>query len=440
MKKVYLLLLTVFFQSFSVSLFAQESVPLTLQEALDAASANNKEIVIARLDEESAIARFRQTNAVFLPQIRLSYTALSTNNPLNAFGFKLQQESITQSDFAPEVLNNPSGTQNYLTKAEWQQPLLNLDMLQMRKAAHQEVDVYSFKTQRTKEYLAFEVQKAYAQLQMAHEARKVLEEAVRTIQSIYTSTNNRFEMGFLQKSDVLQVQVKVTTTERELAEARSNVYNASDYLSLLMGKQPGTVYRVDPISLLATLENTEAEAPENRADFRALQSAVTAQDMMIRSGRMSYLPKLNAFGEYLINDDDAFGFASNSYLVGAQLSWTIFNGMATRSKVAEYKAERDKLSQQLHYQKEQSQLEINKTIRQWQDARIALQQQELAVSQAAEALRILQNRHKQGLVSTNEILQSQTLLSQQKLSQAQTVFHFNTTQAYLQFLTSASER
>ena len=95
---------------------------------------------------------------------------------------------------------------------------------------------------------------------------------------------------------------------------------------------------------------------------------------------------------------------------------------------------------QLQYQKEQSQLELNKTIRQREDARFALQQQELAVGQAAEALRILQNRYQQGLVTTNDILQSQTLLSQQKLNQAQAVFQFNTTQAYLQFLTSTSEK
>jgi outer membrane protein TolC len=434
MKKVFPLLL-IFTLAFSASLLAQETAPLTLQEALDATLTSNKEVVIARLEEESATARFQQTNAVFLPQIKLSYSAMSTNNPLNAFGFKLQQESIAQSDFNPELLNNPSATQNFMTKAEWQQPILN-----MRKAAQQQLDVYAFKTKRTKEYLEFEVQKAYAQLQLAHQATAVLEEALQTVNSIYTATQNRFEKGFLQKSDVLQVQVQVTNMERQLAEAKSNVRNASDYLSILMGRQPGIVYQVDSVTLGTILENQAKQIPDNRADFRAMQSAVKAHDMMISSGRMAYLPKLNAFGEYLINDKEVFGFGANSYLVGAQLSWTLFNGMATRSKIAEHRAERNKVAEQLQYQKEQSQVEFNKTIRQWEDARFALQQQELAVSQAAEALRIVQNRYQQGLVATNDILQSQTLLSQQKLNQAQAFFQFNTTQAYLQFLTSTSEK
>ena len=188
------------------------------------------------------------------------------------------------------------------------------------------------------------------------------------------------------------------------------------------------------------MKTLRLQVPANRADFQAMQAAIAAQDMMVSSGKMSYLPKLNAFGEYLLNDNDAFGFGSDSYLVGAQLSWTIFNGTATQNKIAQHRIERNKMAEQLNYQKEQSQLELNKTLRQAQDAQYSLQQQEIAVSQATEALRILQNRYQQGLVATNDILQSQTQLSQQKLNHAQAIFQFNTTQAYLEFLTTTAEK
>lgn len=428
----------IFYFSLSVSLWAQEVMPLTLQDALDAALINNKEIVLAKLEEEGATARFRQTNAVFLPQIRVSYTAMSSNNPLNAFGFQLQQQSITPADFNPDLLNNPSSTQNFMTKAEWQQPILNMDMLYMRRAAHEQTAIYALKTRRTKEYLTFEVQKAYAQLQLAQQAQLVLEDAWKTVNSIFTSTQNRYEKGFLQKSDVLNVQVQVNAMERQFAEAKSNVQNASDYLSVLMDKPTGVVYTVNLIENITVVDSIETKIPENRADFQAMQSAVAAHDMMISSGRMAYLPKLNAFAEYLLNDAEVLGFGSNSYLVGAQLSWTLFNGTTTRNRIEEYRIERNKTAEQLQYQKNQSQVELNKTLRQLQDARFSLLQYETAVSQATEALRILQNRYEQGLVATNDILQSQTQLAQQKLYQAQAMFTFNTTQAYLQFLTTTS--
>jgi outer membrane protein TolC len=419
---------------------AQDTLALKLQDALDATLTNNTEILLATLDQEKAAARFNQTNAVFLPQVNLSYTAMVTNNPLNAFGFKLQQQSITPSDFNPQILNNPSATQNYMTKAEFNQPLVNLDMIYQRKAAGQQVDVYSYKTKRTKEYLTFEVQKAYAQLQLSHQAVTVLTEAQHTVNSIFEATRNRFEKGFLQKSDVLLVQVHVATIENNLAEAKSNVRNASDYLSLLMAAKSRPLYTAEPLIKVGQADKIESKVPENRADFKAMESALSAQELMIHSGKMSYLPKLNAFGNYMFNDRQAFGFGSNAYLLGAQFSWNLFSGTSQYYKVTEQKIEHARIEKQLSYQKEQSQLELSKMFRQLQDTEFALKQHEVSVDQASEALRILQNRFEQGLVSTNDLLQSQTTLSEQKLRQTETLFKYQTTLAYLQFLTSTSEK
>lgn len=424
--------------TYTLSVKAQ-NVPLSMDQAMEAAQKNNKEILLAGLDEESVAAKYKQTNAVFMPQIKLSYTGMSTNNPLNAFGFKLQQQAITQNDFNPALLNSPPATQNFTTKAEWLQPILNMDMLSMRQAAKEQQMIYAFKATRAKEYVSFEVQKAYAQLQLAHQASAVMEESFRIVNTIYKATNNRFEKGYLQKSDVLQVEVQVKTTETKLVEATSNIQNASDYLSLLMGTKTGITYVTDSIVFVG-LENTAQAVPDNRADFSAMQSAVRAQDQMIQSGKMSYLPTLNAFGEYLINDSEAFGFGSNSYLVGGQLSWTLFNGTATRNKISEQRIERNKTAELLNQQKEQAQVEFNKTLRQLKDSRFAIEQQKIAVSHSDEALRIVENRYQQGLVTTNDVLQAQSLLAQQKLNLAQAIYQSNTTTAYLLFLTSTSEK
>lgn len=435
--KEYLGLLLV---TWGLSVSAQEIIPLKLQDALEVALKSNRELVIAKLDEEGSAAKFNQTNAVFLPQINISYTAFTSNNPLNAFGFKLQQQGITQSDFDPSRLNNPSATPNFMAKAELNQPLINLDMIYARNAAREQIHVYSYKTKRTKEYIIYEVQKAYAQLQLAHEAVTVLTEALQTSNSIYTSTNNRFEKGLLQKSDVLQVQVQVAATESKLSEAKSSVKNASDYLSLLMGTKTGMVYATDSISRVITDITKESQLPEGRADFQAMKAAIRAQDLMIQSGKMAYMPKLNAFANYFINDKSAFGFGSNSYLLGAQFSWNVFSGTSAKYKVSEYRIGRSKLEQQLTYQKEQSQLELDKTNRQLNDASFATIQYEAAVSQASEALRILKNRFEQGLITVSDLLQAQSSLSQQKLMRAQAIFQYNTTKSYLQFLTLTSEK
>ena len=86
--------------------------------------------------------------------------------------------------------------------------------------------------------------------------------------------------------------------------------------------------------------------------------------------------------------------------------------------------------------KEQAQLELSKALRDLADARFAMQQQSTAADQAAEALRILQNRYEQGLVNTIDLLSAQTQLAQRQLALAQAKFTQNLTLAYISLLTA----
>jgi outer membrane protein TolC len=413
---------------------------LKLDEAITATISNNKTIELAKLDESIAAANYKQTEAIYLPQVGFSYTAFSTNNPLNAFGFKLQQKSISQNDFNPALLNHPGSTPDFMTKLEVQQPLLNMDMVYKRKAAEKQTELYQYKTQRTKEYLIFEVQKAYLQLQLAYDAVKVLDEALQTTKSVYTFTDNHFKQGLIQKSDLLNAQVQVTTVETNVAKANSNIRNASDFLSLLMGQPDGIVYTVDhSLQTNLTEKDTTTKIAASRADFVAMQKAIEATDLMITSNKKSYLPKLNAFGSYQLNDNSMLGFGANAYMAGVQLSWDIFKGNSTKNTIVTQTLERKKLAEQLTQQQEQSQLELNKAYRDLADAQFDIQQQKTSIEQATESLTILQNRYNQGLVNTTDVLMATTQLSQQKFALAQAVFNANVTKAYLQLLTATGK-
>ena len=62
--------------------------------------------------------------AVFLPQITLSETFVRTDDPLNSFGFKLKQRSVTAMDFNPALLNNPDPINNWSTQISILQPYI----------------------------------------------------------------------------------------------------------------------------------------------------------------------------------------------------------------------------------------------------------------------------------------------------------------------------
>lgn len=440
---IYSLCLTILALSIGSVSLAQDTVKrkLTLNEAIAATLNNNKSARIAKLDESIAQANYRQTDAVFLPQVSFSYTVMTTNDPLNSFGYKLEQRSITPNDFNSSILNRPTATPDVMTKLEVLQPLLNADMLYARKGAEKQIEMYRYQGQRVRENLTFEVQKTWLQLQLAYKAIGVLEDALKTARAVYKFAADHYQQGLIQKSDVLNAQVHLTSVESSLSKAKNNISNASDYLSVLMGTETGVTYVIEEQPATdRSLADTTTKIADSRTDFMAMQKAIDASNMMLKSNKMNYLPKLNAFGNYQYNDSHLTGFGANSYVVGVKLSWDIFKGNTRKSQIDAQRLERDKLTEQLAQQKQQGQMELNKGFRDLSDTRSEISRDRLAVDQAAESLRILQNRYQQGLINTTDVLMAETQLSQQKFALVQAEFNAAVTKAYIQLLTSSASK
>jgi outer membrane protein TolC len=411
------------------------SKSLSMEDAIQAAVQNNKQVVIAKTEEAIAKSNYNQTEAIWLPNVNLSHTAYSTNNPLNVFGFKLQQAGVQQADFNPALLNNPTSFSNYNTQVALQQPLVNVDALYMRKAAKAQVGMYAAQAERTAEAIKMQVVQTYLYLEFTYQYEKVTEEGLNTIQSIHKFTKNRFDQGMMQKSDLLNVEVKVKAAELQHHQVKSQIENISDQLSVLMGAPKGVVYTIQKYTLSNQAELSDSVSTA-RSDIRALKAAVSGYDMAIKSTQMGWMPRLNGFANYNINDKSIGIDGAKSYIAGVQLSWDIFKGNQVSRKVATQKLEKLKVQEQLNSQLETGVTDIKKTKRAIVDANYKIQQQTLAVEQADESLRILKNRYEQGLVSTNDILVAQTQLSQQKLQLAQAQLEQKSAINYLAFLTS----
>jgi len=421
------------FWGFSVE--AQNLVSITKAEVLSKVSDNNTSIKISEQEFKQARADYRQTNAVFLPNITASHTGIATTNPLMAFGSKLNQEILTQSDFNPALLNNPSQIENYATKIEIQQPLINLDGFYQRKAAKSKMTAMSLKKERTQDYLAFEVEKAYMQLQLAYKAVSVLEKALEAANSNKKLADDSFKQGYLQRADVLNVEVRVAEVKNQLQTAKSNVQNASNYLSFLMNDEGYVTYKPTDSLSVSSFKLEDKKVSENRSDIKAMQLASNAYGAMNKADKMAFLPTLNAFGNYQLFGDQIFHGEANGYLFGAQLSWNIFQGSKRFGKAQKSKAEFEKSKLEYKQYVSQSNLELNKAKRTFIDAENKLKLTALALEQSEEALRIRTNRFKEGLEKTSDLLMADTQYAQKQLEYYQTIFEYNYAQAYLQFLT-----
>lgn len=425
------------FLIFSFPVFSQSSnTPISLNDAKNKARENNANLKISQQEYAIAKANYEQTRAVILPKLNLSNTSTFTNNPLNSFGFKLLQETVTIADFNPDLLNDPGDIENYNTKIEVLQPLINIDGWKQRKAANLQVQAANLQAERSGDYLELEVIKTYMQLQLAYKSVEVIQKAKETALANQKIAKSNLDQGLIQNADYLNVEVRATEIENQLLYAQSNIKNVSDYLSFLLGDTTLTTYQPDQ-ELTLQSSNFNPEMPLNieRIDIQAMQFGVQAQEEMLKSSKMNFVPRANAFANYEWNDEEVFGFNANNYLFGLQLSWDIFNGYKNIGKVHAEKAQLEKANLQKESYIVQSEMELQKAKRQLNDVMHNVTLSKLALNQSEEALRIKTNRYEQGLEKTADLLFVDTQYQQKELDYLNAIFNYNYTLAYLNFLT-----
>ncbi|NOU61890.1 TolC family protein [Marinifilum caeruleilacunae] len=418
--------------------FAQETeLKLSLKDALQMADETNRQINKAKEQGKAAKAEFRQTNSVFLPNLNLSHTAVSTNDPLATFGFKLKQEITTQADFNPILLNEPARIENYNTKIEVQQPIINIDGLYGRKAANAKMQAVDFTTERTINYTRFEVKKAYYQLELAQEAVRVVEKSLETAKAALQLTQNNLEQGYVKEADLLSAKVCVLELNNQLADAKNAKKQAGEFLAYILGLDIRTVLlpteKLDQKpSLLQALNKEEDKGM--RSDIMAYKKSLEARENMLKSEKMKFLPRLNAFGAYEWNDSQLMGTSANNYMIGASLSWNIFSGYKNVGKVQKARAELKIAELELADYQSKSGMEIQAAKRNLKVAFDRIEMSKMAKEQAEEAFRIRTNRYKQGLEKTIDVLQSESMAMMKNLDYINSLYQYHVAVFQLELL------
>lgn len=420
---IYVLLVSLVFPVFSNA----QSRQLSLSEALGLADENNLNAKSAEARMEAAKAQYRMTNSVFLPGVTASHTGVSTNDPLSSFGFKLKQEIVTMDDFNPDRLNDPGSMENFQTKVELQQPLLNLDGIYARKAAKNQYEALSYQTNRVKQNIQFEVKKSYYMLELAESSVKVLGKSVAVAKEALRLTENNAEQGFAKQADVLEASVRLNERENQLLEAKNQLQSANDYLGHLLGLSPNELVETTDSLIQPPVQvyiDNSSQNLEGRSDFMAYQKQIEASENMVRSSKMKFIPRVNAFGAVEWNDDSFLGTQASNYMVGASLSWSLFNGYKNAGAIQHANAQLDEA--RINYQDylSQSQIQMKQAMRNMELNFSRIKSSQLAKEQSEESLRIRTDRFKQGLEKTADLLMSEALTSQKELQYFQSIYNY----------------
>jgi outer membrane protein TolC len=433
MKHIELLLILVMISGF---LKAQNThISLSAEEIIAKALDQNFDLRLAEYELIKSKGEVKSANAFSLPDIKLSFTGTSTDNPLMAFGSRLNQERVRASDFAPEVLNDPNRIENFSTMIEIQQPILNFDLKYFKEAARTKVEATNLKTERIRDGIAFQVKQLYMRLQLIYKQLDVLAVAKKTVDESYRVAQNQFEQGLMQKSDLLSISVRVSDIENQVLNAENSIMQLSRQLAMIMNESIDAPIQPSE-DLHKEIRSTEAvRISESRSDFQAMQKASEAYRLNHEGLKKGNLPRLNGFANYAFNDNSPVKFRGEGYLVGLQLSWNVLGNKKSAGKLQQSKA--DYQHSLTEYQKavSENQKELHNTLRNIENAERRINLTDLSMEQADESLRIRKNRFEEGLERTIDLLQAEATFAEKQMEHHLAIFQYNMSLEYLKFLT-----
>jgi outer membrane protein TolC len=269
--------------------------------------------------------------------------------------------------------------------------------------------------------LVLETTTSFWSLVTARESERVLAEALAGYEAHLADARNRLELGLAARNELLAVQVERDRAELSRIAAANAAAVAEADLRRLVGLPPAA--RVEPVVEPASgdaaapdeVEALVARALAARPELKALRSRAAATDASARVARASGLPqaRLEAGYDYaspntrILPLTDAW---KGTWSVGVQLSWAAFDGGRAQAASAQARAQAEALRHQLTDLEARVRLEVASRVLDLATARASRQVAEQGLLAARENLRVSQDRYREGLVASAELLDAETAL------------------------------
>ncbi|MBI4664869.1 MAG: TolC family protein [Nitrospinae bacterium] len=405
--------------SFSATLSPLSAGAITLSEALAIAMENNLEVRVAAAQKTAADESLSMARAGFMPTVEVSETYSKTNNPMYAFGARLNQERIAQQDFEPSALNNPEAMANWKTAVSLRQPLFAGGQIHNEyRKAESAARIAELDLGQTRREVAFRVVEGWLNLSLLNKSLETLEHSKSLALESLKVARNRVDAGMALNSDLLDMQINYERVRKEINATLANIQLAKSALKTLLGAgelspQFGE-YTFEPG--VVDVDESLKVAYENRADLQKTSAGVAMAGYDVKSAAGGFLPSVGLAADYEWNQEDLAKTGGESYMVAVEARWNLFSGGrdAARYKAARAVEEAHKFHERLL--KDSIRTEVERDISGLKTAVensvIALRQ----VSLAEESHRIISQQFIEGLKSSADLLASETQLERARLN------------------------
>ena len=387
---------------------------LDLRTAVDKAIEGNPVTKSADSRVKIAEAKIRESAAGKKPSVNFSQSVVRSNNPVFVFGSLLEQGRFGPSNFEINSLNNPNGLVNFRTQVNAEMPLFDQRQTSSRVSLAEIGRRQSvLMAEAARQQLRFEVLRTYYGVILERNLVKVTEDAVITAGANRKKTGDMVDVGMTTEADLLAAEVELAGAGQRKLEAEGQLITTLASFNLTIGEKPDLDHhlagdlseRFFPVEDQAELIRL---AFENRPDYQRALLDVEKSRLQLKSVRDQRLPRVDAFGNfgysspYIVN-------GSTDYTLGVNLTYSLFDpGRKARTEQAvegEVLAglERDDLANKIR-------LDVIRSLRAFKTSEAKIRVSIKSITQAEEALRIIDDRYKFGLTTFNEVLRANSAL------------------------------
>jgi outer membrane protein TolC len=342
-KHKQIVLLVALFLSGTVFSMAQEPQKLSLQEAVNMAMQYNTSMMNSKLDVEIAHKKIWETTAMGLPHVDIT----------SAYTFLPKVPSIPANVFdpnAPEGQMMELGVKNQITgDLTASQLIFNGAYIVGLQATKVYYDLTLQNNEKTKLDVIESVINTYHMIQITEEGRKVLVQNLENIEKTLYEIGEMNKQGFVEKTDVDQLEVTANSVRNAISQIDSNLEMAYRLLKIQLGMQEtGTIQLADELvsnDSLTTSSLALVNEPftlENNVDYKLILSAQKIAKLNLKLAKSDYYPTLNGYYRHSEKLKSPFFDFAPKDMLGINLSLPIFSSGERSAKVAQKKYEVEK--------------------------------------------------------------------------------------------------
>lgn len=454
--------------------YAQDTLKVSLQQALEIALSESPTIKIADKSIEKKEYVKKETVAGLVPQISASASYNRTlkkqvmymNSEGSGGGFEsMITEPITKlvkplydnagipfpdmSSSSSSASSSSDGAMEVGLDNNWSGgfslslPIFAPTLYKTIKMNNLDIELAVESARASRQDLVNQVTKAFYQYLLAKDSYKVMEVSYKQAEDNYKVIADKYAQGMVSEYDKIRADVQVRSLKPSLVQTRNAANLALLQLKVLMGIEPDTEiepdgsldeYEVGMMS--ADILNVDTASIENNTTIKQLQIQDKILKNTLKLYRTSYMPNLSLSAVYqwnAMNNDFKFSnYKWNPYsMIGISFAIPIFQGGATYHKVKQVRVDQQTLELNVLNTRRTLNMQMKTYVDNMKTSLEEVGSNKEAVKQAAKGRDIALKRYEVGSGTIVELNDAELALTQAKLAYTQSIFNYVSAKADL---------